>query len=383
MEGRRLGAYPPRMAISPSYPGKAELKVNGTFYGGWKSLRVTRSIEQVAGTFDLGVTDGWSVEPTASPIRPGQTCELLLDGAPVITGYVDDVEPGFDPDSHDIRVAGRDKTGDLVDCAAVLKGGQWASAKLERIANDLCAPFGIAVRGEVDTGKAIAHKIEPGETAFECLERAARMKAVLLVSNAAGDLVITRAGKTLLPVELVQGKNLLAGRAKFSWRERFSTYTVKGQEVGRDEYHGIDAAQPAATFADSVVSRYRPKVVLAETHGTGATFRDRAEWEANVRAGRGNRGTVTVQGWRREDGPLWMPNALVRVRSPLLRIDADVLIVGCTWILDERGTRTELSIARPEAFQLVAGVGASRLARKLNDKAQAEKKKKGDDWSML
>lgn len=370
------------MAIS-THPGKAELKVNGAFYGGWKSLRVTRSIEQVAGTFELTVTDRWSDSDTASPIRPGQSCQLLLDGDPVITGYIDDVEPDFDAGAHGIRVTGRDKTLDLVDCAAVFKGGQWSSTTLARLAKDLCTPFGIEVRNEVPVGKAFAHTIDPGESAFECLERAARMQAVLLVSNPAGDLVITRAAKTLLPIELVQGRNLLSGRATFSWRERFSSYTVKGQHPGRDGFNGVDAAQPAATFADPAITRHRPKVVLAETHGHGATFRDRAEWEANVRAGRGNRGTLSVQGWRREDGPLWMPNALVRARSSILWLDADVLIVGCSWSLDERGTRTELSIARPEAFELLNGIGVSRLKGKLNDKSQAEKKKKGADWAMV
>lgn len=363
--------------------GIAELKVDGAFYGGWKSMRVSRSIEQIAGTFELEVTEHWPGQPLASPIRPGHSCQVLLDGAPVITGYIDTVEPSYDANSHTVRITGRDKTGDLVDCSAIHKGGQWNNVGIATLARDLIAPFGIRLQIEADAGSAFSSfNIQEGETVFECLERAARMKALLLVSNPLGDLVITRAGRSVVPVQLEEGKTIKSARGEFSWKDRFSRYTVKGQDrLGPDG--DTEHASPAATFSDSTITRYRPLIVLAEEHGHGATLRDRAEWEKNVRMGRGNRGSVTVQGWRHANGDLWQPNTLVRVRSPLLWLDADMLIVGCTWTLDERGTHTELTIARREAFDLVEGIGRSKLSKKLNDKEQKEKKKKGDDWSML
>jgi len=372
------------MTASSPASGIAELKVDGAFYGGWTSLRVSRSIEQMAGTFELEVTEHWPGQPLAAPIRPGHACQVLLDGTPVITGYIDTVEPSYDANSHTVRVTGRDQTGDLVDCSAVHKGGQWHNVGIATLARDLIAPFGIKLVIETDTGAAFSgHKIEPGETVFECLERAARMRALLLISNPLGDLVITRAGRSLVPVQLEEGQNIKSARGEFSWKDRFSTYTVKGQDKGTDEWYAENAAHPSATVRDSAITRYRPLVVLAEEHGHGATLRDRAEWEKNVRMGRGNRGSITVQGWRHAGGDLWQPNSLVRVRSPLLWLDADMLIVGCTWTLDERGTHTELTIARREAFDLIEGIGRSKLSKKLNDKEQSEKKKKGDDWSML
>lgn len=364
--------------------GIAELKVAGRIYGGWTRLRITRSIEQIAGTFELEMTERWPGQPQVTPIRPGRPCQVLLDGEPVITGHIDTVEPSYDAGSHSVRVTGRDKTGDLVDCAAIHRGGQWHNVAIDRLARDLIAPFGIGLVVETDTGGAFSSfNIQEGESVFECLERAARMKALLLVSNPQGDLVITRAGRTVVPVMLEEGKTIKAARAEFSWKDRFSAYTVKGQTRGTDDFFGENAAHPSATVRGDAINRYRPLIVLAEEHGHGATLRDRAEWEKNVRMGRGNRGVVTVQGWRHAGGALWQPNTLVRVRSPLLWLDSDMLIVGCTWTLDERGTLTELTIARREAFDLLAGIGRSKLAGKLNDKEQREKKKKGDDWSML
>lgn len=372
------------MSSTPLH-GIAELKISGVFYGGWKVVRVTRSIEQMAGTYELEVTERWPGQPLATPVRPGQPCQLLLDGEPVITGHVDMMSPDYDASRHTVRVQGRDRTADLVDCSAVFKSGQWHNAKLDRIAGDLLKPFGIGVVVEADVGAAFSSfNIQEGETVFECLERAARLKAVLLTSNPAGDLVITRAGRNRLDVALVEGKNIKAARAEFSWKDRFSSYQVKGQgRLGADG-ESVHSA-PSGKVTDPIITRHRPLIVLAEAHSSNATLRDRAEWERNVRRGRSARGSITVQGWRRPDGGTWQPNDLVTVTSPLLWLDnAEMLIVGCTYTLDEQnGTLTELAIAKPEAFQLLEGVSQSKLFGKLKSKEQREKRETVEDWSML
>lgn len=365
--------------------GRAELHVNGTIYGGWRRTSAQRSIEQIANGFELSVTERWPGQSVSRPIKPGDKCQLKLDGEAVITGHVDDSEPEYDQQSHSLSVKGRDATGDLVDCSAIYKTGQWANATLDRIARDLCAPFGIKVKVETDVGAAFSsYNIQEGESVFECIERAARLKAVLLVSDGEGNLVITRAGTRRSATALTEGDNILKARGQFGWKDRYSIITVKGQERGTDDFFGEHAAGPSASVKDETISRYRPLIVLAEAHGAGATLRDRAEWERNVRMGRGNRGSITVQGWRDGSGALWQPNTLITVTSPMLWLNAaEMLIVGCTYTLDDSGTMTTLSIARREAFDLIAGIGRSKLARKLNDKEQREKKKKGDDWSAL
>ena len=368
----------------PTPLGLAELKVNDTLYGGWKSLRATRSIEQVAGTYDLTITERWPGQAEASPIRPGEACQLLLDGEPVITGFSDSLSIDLDADRHGLRVSGRDKTADLVDCSAVHKSGQWHNVKFDQLARDLVKPYGLKVIVEADVGKALSsYNIQEGETVFECLERAARMAALLLTSNPMGELVITRTGNTRLDVALVEGENIKAGRAEFSWKERFSRYTVKGQErLGADG--DLEHAAGSGKSTDDVISRHRPLIIVADSHSHKASLRDRAEWERNVRRGRGARGSITVQGWRQPDGELWMPNRLVTVTSPSLWLDcAEMLIVGCTWTLDEKGTQTELAISRPEAFQLLEGMGQSKLFGKLKTKEQRDKQEKYSDWSML
>lgn len=364
------------------------LLIGGKLYGGWKRAEVQRSIEQIAGGFVLELTHRWPGVDIAPALREGLACQVLLGDDVVITGYVDQYEPDLTSSSSAIRVEGRDKTGDLVDCSAIYKGGQWRGASLERIVRDIAAPFGIKViiapgLDQGDVFKSFA--LEDGEKAFDAIDRACRLRAVLCTSTPQGELWLGTAGTQSSGVTLAEGVNILRISATHSWKERHSLIVLKGQVPGDDDESGASAAHLKAQAADSEIDRYRPLVVMAE-HGTSsAALEDRAAWEVSVRMGRGKRGRVTVVGWRTglngQDGPLWQPNTLVRVVSPRMNLDMDVLIVGCAYTLTEQGALTELTFARPEAFDQVEGVGRSKLRGRLNDKSKRRKRDKDDGFT--
>ncbi len=349
--------------------GIVELKVKSGIFSGWEEIEIKLGIEQICGTFQLDVTERWPGQDTPTPILPGNSCEVLLDGQTMITGYVDYTEPSYDDTSHAVSITGRDKTLDLVDCSAIHKSGQWRNRSLDQIASDICKPFGIKVIKLVDVGDPFStFNIQEGERAFEALDRMARMRAVLLMSDGLGNLLITRAGQNSIATELVEGVNIKRGSGKFSWKERFSHYVVKGQHRGTDGEPADNARGPSAAADDTVIDRYRPLVVLAEDQGHIASLKQRAEWEKNVRLGRANRATITVQGWKHADG-LWLPNSLVHLRSPKLYADLDLLIAQVTYKKKRStGTTTDLELVRPEAFDLLAGVKGTRLSQQISQK---------------
>jgi prophage tail gpP-like protein len=351
------------------------LKVDGARYEGWTSLRARRSIETAAGSFHLSVTEKW-LGQAVRPIRKFQPCQLLLNDQPIITGYVDDVDPEYDDKTHTIAVRGRCKTADLVDCSAIYKSGQWVGRKIEHIAANLCEPFGIKVITNVDTGAPFSSfNIQQGETVFECIERAARMRALLLVSDVHGNLVITRASTEKLETRLVQKENTLGAKGKFSGKDQYSHYIVKGQSRGTDDWFAEQAAQGKAEVRDASVPRYRPLIIVAYDQGGGTTLHDRAVWERNVRMGRGSRATIPVQGWSHADG-LWMPNKLVDVFDPFLDLNTEMLISAVDYSIDDNGgTLAEIEIVRREAFELVEGVRLARLDKKLRHKDRRERKR--------
>ena len=164
--------------------GIVEVKVNGGVFSGWESVEIRTGIEQITGTFQLSVTDRWPGQDTPTPILPGSPCEILVDGQTVITGYVDSCDSSFDETTHTVSISGRDKTGDLVDCSAIHKSGQWTNRSLDQIAKDICDPFKIKIIKLVDVGAVLPPtNIQEGERAFELLDRVARMRAVLLMSD--------------------------------------------------------------------------------------------------------------------------------------------------------------------------------------------------------
>lgn len=328
------------------------LTVGGRRYAGWQTVRIRRGIEQIAGAFELTVSERWPGRKTPWPIRPGDACTMAADGTTVITGHVDDVLPGFDATSHSLRVTGRDATGELVDCSAVHPSGTWEARTLLQIAGELCQPFGIPVSGP--DGKPFRRfSLQQGETVHEAIERLCRFRGLLPVSDGQGGLVLTTAGTERVPVRLVQDENILAASGRLSNRDRFSRYTVKGQMSGDDFTEPEQHAAPSATVDDPGVMRYRPLIVIAEGPGDSGQLKDRARWEAAVRRGRSSLVALTVQGWSHPGG-LWQPNTRVIVTSPWLQMDAEMLIVAVTLVLDEQGTRTELEVCKPEAFKRLA-----------------------------
>jgi prophage tail gpP-like protein len=343
------------MSDTPRF--EVTLEVDGRIYGGWQEVLVRRGIEQIAGTFELTVTDRWHGQEQAWPIREGAACTLTYGADVLITGYVDDVLPSFDAADHSITVVGRDKTGDLVDCSAVAGTGQWRGRTLAQVAEAICRPFGITVRDEAAaTEKFTTAALQESETAFEAIERACRMRGVLPISDGQGALVLTRAGTQTVPTALKQGENILSGRATFSMRDRYSDYVCKGQNIGDDDSTPAQNAQARGTASDGRVAamRYRPLVIVAEDVGTNRTLADRAVWEAAVRMGRSARPMLTVQGWRHAAG-LWLPNTLARVTCPFLYLDdVELLVVAVTYRISEAGTLADIELCKKEAFDMLA-----------------------------
>lgn len=326
------------------------LTVDSERYGGWTSLRLSRGVEQVAGGFELTVTERFEGLAKPRPIRKGQKCAVSIDGERIIQGWVDVVAPDYDADNHTLGVSGRDATGDLVDCAAICKAGTYHNRTLAQIAQDLAAPFKVAVIVRTDVGAPFAEwRIEPGETVMENLERAARYRGVLLMSDGQGNLVITQPGELQAPAALELGKNILKASGHSSLQQRFAEYIVKAQQAGTDMLFGDAAAAPSASVLDTAIGRYRPTVIIAEDQANAGSCKMRAQWQRTVAAARGDQVVYTVLGWR-ANGKLWQPNAIVAVRDPFLDIDEERLISQVDFTLDEQGERTELTVVGRHAY---------------------------------
>ena len=152
------------------------LRVDGQIHEGWQKVRITRSLRDIAGDFELSLTRKWT-NASEMVIKPLSACTAHIGNDLVLTGYVDDFIPSYDAREVSWVVSGRSKTSDLVDCSAIYKTGQWTNVTLDRVARDICAPFGIDVVVECDLGDAFPHAIEQG-TCFELFDRLAKQRGI-------------------------------------------------------------------------------------------------------------------------------------------------------------------------------------------------------------
>jgi len=325
-----------------------KLVIRGQVYRGFESISVTRTLEAAAGSFSTTVN---TKKPW--PILPGDELTLFLGTQQVARGFVDKVAPELAESGRRIQVEGRDRTAELVDCSADLElGSEWDRSPLEQIVGDLCGPFGIQVVNELPAIEPFPlFSLQPGETAWEAIERACRLRGILAFANGAGNLVLTRPTRTREDELLREGFNIKAASASLDYSERFNEIIVRGQQFGTDEAYGEQAAQLEGKAFDPAIRLQRRLVILAEGGVSDGSAQLRAQWEATTRAARSTKVTIELQGWSQRSGKLWAPNQLVPVDVPSLELAGDLLVSSVTFGLsDVEGSTTRLELMRPDAF---------------------------------
>lgn len=330
-----------------------QLFVNGDIYGGWESMRITRGLEQLAGMFELTVSEKWAGQDVARPIAAGSACIIKLDGDEVITGFIDEVDSDGDSENHTLTFRGRDATGDLVDCIAVTPL-QLAGLKLDQIAKKLCKPFGIKVVVDADVGDAWPLiNIVCGQKIFELLDQIARARGVLLTSDGLGNLVITEPGTTVAPVKIELGRNALRSHGHTDLKGRFSEYHIYDQLTGSGSSTYDDShTQIEAIAYDPVMKalRYRPSGQQGDLTLNQRFAKQRANWMRNTAAARSQRATHAVNGWKHSAG-LWKPNTLVSVTDKWLQLDNQQrLISEVVYSLAAKGKTAEISTVTKGAY---------------------------------
>lgn len=329
------------------------LVVNGAEYAGWKSVRIEAGIERVARSFELAITGVWPDMPAAAAqLKPFDACQVFIGADLVVTGHVDAAPVDYDAERWDMGVAGRSKTADLVDCSAINQPGQWRGLKLEAIAAALAAPYRGVVRSEIDTGTVIAdHQVQVGERVFESLDRMMRLRQVLATDDAQGQLVLITPGSGgTASTALTAPGNVKGGSARRDYSDVFSDYICKGQRAGDDEQFGEAVSEETASSAQAGVPRKRVLVLKQSGQADAGTCQDRVDYERSHRLGKALESIHTVQGWRQDDGSLWRPNLIVRLRDSFLGVDADRLIVELAYVLDERGMRCEMRLGPLDGY---------------------------------
>ncbi|HBM8376950.1 TPA: hypothetical protein L0V82_003512 [Escherichia coli] len=172
------------------------------------------------------------------------------------------------------------------------------------------------------------------------------------------NLIITRASSVRAGVSLVLGKNILAARGRFSWRERNSQYIIKGTTSAGGK---LWDSQPAPMVGgrqyiteDPEINRYRPRILVNEDSLTVGGASIRGEWYKARMLGESRTTEITVAGWREQgdSGPLWQTNRLVDIDDSIQNLKTTWLISGVTWTDGAQGRMTVLALVPPESLDM-------------------------------
>lgn len=335
------------------------LNLNSVAYGGWKDIQINKSIDQITNTFGFNASDIQPGNADLWNVKMGDACTITIDGQTVITGYIEDMPISYDGQSHNINISGRDVTCDLIDCSYNGSVNEWINQSANKIIRKLCDPFDIDVYADNNVLTAVDARIEKfvidqGETVGEIIAKLCRMIAVLPISLGDGKLTLTRAGATKTYDSLELGKNVKSADFNQSNKDRFSVYIVKGQGQGNDNKSVADFTTCTGQAIDNVITRDRPLVILADKPTTNAQCKDRARWEARLRAGQSRQITYEVQSWTQSNGDVWPINSLVRVKDHFLSLDTTLLISAINFSLNNsEGSITRLTVVDPTTYELM------------------------------
>ena len=360
-----------------------QLEIDGVPFEGFTQVTVTKSLGAASGAFSATAT---AIPGDPFPILINDPVRVLVDGEPVISGYIEEVSPSHSETSHLIRISGRDGTADFIDSSVGDISEIVPPISLAQVARATLEGMGIKGVGVEDFAnpepftKNDLVSAEVGETGIQFLEKYARKRGVLLTSNGEGDLVITRAGLERFPVALISRvagnpseNNVLSGSASFNHAARFHSYQVVSQLNPAAEDMGADpfaVAGQAAEVVDGSIRTGRTTTIVAEEASDDAACSQRASWEANIKRANGTRATMVVAGFK-AGGQLWRPNVLVQVENEWLALGAEMLIKSVEYSFSDRGSLTTIEVVPPDAFTL----NATREQRK------AERESLGDTFT--
>ncbi len=341
--------------MADSLVDRIQLRANGSIFEDWTTAKLTRSIEGLCGEFEFVITDKQGGQQTRWPIVPQDVAQIYLEADKMLTGYVETLTPSADDNGHSILVKGRDKTCDLIDCGIDWPPPKFGKIGLLALAKRLCAPFKIEVVDKANTtGIFSAFEINKGESVFEALDRACRLKGVYPMTDAEGRLIFTTGSIADASDELVWGDNIKSFSAPYDYKNRFRTYRVHGQSpLAPGDFLGSQSGGTTGAVGkaeDPEIKRYRPIIIAAEGNISSAQAKKRAEFEVSHRKGLSQSITLTVQGWRQHNGDLWQPGLRVYVNVPPAYVKGTLIITECTWNKNP-GATTTMTLKTKEAVE--------------------------------
>lgn len=338
------------------------LTADGLMLTGWKSVRVTRSIEVATSSFLLTCSADANTLKLLG--REGAAAVISIGNDVVVTGWVETIETTMTPRAHVITVSGRGKLADIVDCSCDISSIN-PNTGLAALCTRIAKPYEVnVVVSDNGTPEALSEipvlprqLISITETAWEVVERFARYCGVLVFESELGELTISIAGTDQASSGVAIGQNVEAIVCTKSTLGTFSTYNavLSAYSAGADDENipNLAAYTVIAHGQAGNAQRFRPTFFVAEQSATDRRFIEkRVNWMASRAYGRSHRVRVLVDNWRDSAGKPWTVNVNYPVSAASVGVPDNtmLLLTEVTFILDDNGTHAEMVFGPRQGF---------------------------------
>lgn len=276
-------------------------------------------------------------------IKKGDSVKVFIEDETLVTGYIDSIPIEYGSKNANIQFIGRDKTCDLIDCTYNETNNEFKKQTRANIIKRLITPFNVSLTVDstatteanvkIDTFKA-----DEGRYICDLISDICRDSGMLPMSTGDGNLTLTKATTTNSATDSIQfDSNAVWGKLIQDDSDRYSDYIIKGYGTGGDNKRLEDFTEPSGTFSDPVITRYRPLTVFSDRITDSGKCKDRAKWEARIRAGYSRGLIYKLPGWMQSDGSIWKKNTLVTVYDTMLGISAtQFLISEVSYVYDKK-----------------------------------------------
>lgn len=343
-----------------------QLEINNNLYDGFYDFKAKRSMLTACSQFVISASTKTQAF-SDFPIKQGDKCRIIVDGKTWITGFIEKLVVSYNKDALTVQLSGRDITSDIIDSTVIPEVSINGPISLENLIKTALSQIGIninVINKVPDLPNFSASEIvapDIGTGFYQFLEEYCRQRAVLLLTDNNGNLVITRSSNEKSQIELINkvGKqnNIVEASATFDSTSRYNRYYVLSQiNMATLSYDGEDVENSTNRYGeafDDAIRSTRVKCLIAENPSTIPECKNRAIWEANVSRSRSISYSCLINS-HSFNGEPFDYNKLVLVDDDYAGINSLMLIETVELSASETGNTASLTLVTPDAYNLQA-----------------------------
>jgi prophage tail gpP-like protein len=303
------------------------VQVGGTNYKWWKEVEVVRDLNEEVSQCSLVVAEvgdlnkGWG----SLRLKPGDPAKVTLAGQLAATGAVAVRQVVYDGQNHNVKIIVHSKPADIVKGSLDLPPGQFKNQTLTQLANAALKKFGItfSLRGSPEGADKKFERVSVhwGESPFQFILRLAQMRNIHIMDNELGNIIGIRGGGQVV-AELQEGRNILSAELIWTNNSAVSNIISDTDQHGNDDHWADKARAQSAEAKNQNYSGANPAPlrVVAPQPGDVKDAQMHANHMGDINAASMFQANVTVTGWLRNNGKLWLNEVgnLIDLYSPML-----------------------------------------------------------------